>query len=75
MHLEQLCQQCDVCLPSAETQYNQYVEWRIAVSQLRKKLLQLALSIDKANESKAETEIQTEMTRVNEMLSRDARRG
>ncbi len=73
-HLEQLCQQCDVCLPSVETRYNQYVEWRIAVSQLRKKLLQLALSIDRENEGETEKEIQTETARVDAMLSRSARR-
>lgn len=63
-----------MCLPSVETRYNQYVEWRIAVSQLRKKLLQLALSIDKENEGETEKEIQTETARVDAMLSTDARR-
>lgn len=63
-----------MCLPSVETRYNQYVEWRIAVSQLRKKLLQLALSIDKENEGETEKEIQTETARVDAMLSTDVRR-
>lgn len=63
-----------MCLPSVETRYNQYVEWRIAVSQLRKKLLQLALSIDKESEGETEKEIQTETARVDAMLSTDARR-
>lgn len=63
-----------MCLPSVETRYNQYVEWRIAVSQLRKKLLQLALSIDKENEGETEKEIQTETARVDAMLSTGARR-
>lgn len=63
-----------MCLPSVETRYNQYVEWRIAVSQLRKKLLQLALSIDRENEGETEKEIQTETARVDAMLSRSARR-
>lgn len=63
-----------MCLPSVETRYNQYVEWRIAVSQLRKKLLQLALSIDRENEGETEKEIQTETARVDAMLSTGARR-
>lgn len=63
-----------MCLPSVETRYNQYVEWRIAVSQLRKKLLQLALSIDKENEGETEKEIQTETARVDAILSTGARR-
>lgn len=63
-----------MCLPSVETRYNQYVEWRIAVSQLRKKLLQLALSIDKESEGETEKEIQTETARVDAMLSTGARR-
>lgn len=63
-----------MCLPSVETRYNQYVEWRIAVSQLRKKLLQLALSIDKESEGETEKEIQTETARVDAMLSTDVRR-
>ena len=62
-----------MCLPSVETRYNQYVEWRIAVSQLRKKLLQLALSIDKESEGETEKEIQTETARVDAMLSTDVR--
>ena len=63
-----------MCLPSVETRYNQYVEWRIAVSQLRKKLLQLALSIDRESEGETEKEIQTETARVDAMLSTGARR-
>lgn len=63
-----------MCLPSVETRYNQYVEWRIAVSQLRKKLLQLALSIDKESQGETEKEIQTETARVDAMLSTGARR-
>ena len=63
-----------MCLPSVETRYNQYVEWRIAVSQLRKKLLQLALSIDKESEGETEKGIQTETARVDAMVSTGARR-
>lgn len=41
---QQLCQQREECELASEEQYNEYVGWRIAVSQLTKKKMEVTLS-------------------------------
>ena len=41
---QQLCQQREECELASEEQYNEYVGWRIAVSQLTKKKVEMTLS-------------------------------
>lgn len=42
--LQQLCQQGDECELALEKQYDTYVGWRIAVSQLTRKKMEMVLS-------------------------------